>query len=365
MSKPRTPQDEEVWKARVRVPPRSVVIFTRQLAAMLISGVPIVQALETLSHQAEVPNFGQVVRILSEKISSGHPFSNALNQFPRIFPRIYVTMVQIGEQTGALDHSLEKLADWWERDHMIHQRIKSSLSYPIFVLCLAGTLTLGLFYWVLPGFIGIFRDMNVELPFVTRVVIAITNGVRNPGAWLVTIAVVGAGGTLLRDFSRTTVGAQKLFELAIRVPLLGGMLKNGSMARYCGAVAALLSSGMDMPRTFKLSAAASGNPLLHADSQALVEAIMEGGGASDHMLAHPKLYPASMVQMVIAGEQASRMPEMFSRVAAYYDLEMNYQVDALSAALEPLLLAGVASVVGTIVISIFLPMYGYLGKLGA
>jgi len=364
LSTPKNPE-EEVWKARVRVPPRVVVIFTRQLAAMLINGVPIVQALDTLSHQAEAPNFGQVVRILSERISSGHTFSNALNQFPRIFPRIYVTMVSIGEQTGALDHSLDKLADWWERDHMIYQRIKSALSYPIFVLCLAGTLTLGLFYWVLPGFIGIFRDMNVELPFITKVVIAITNGVRDPGAWLITIAVLGAGFTLLRDFARTPRGAQQLFRLATRVPLLGGMLKNGSMARFCGAISALLSSGMDLPRCFKLSAAASGNPLLDADSQALVDTIMEGGIASDHMLSRPDLYPGSMVQMAIAGEQASRMPEMFGRAAAYYDLEMNYQVDALSAALEPLLLAGVASVVGTIVISIFLPMYGYLGKLGA
>jgi type IV pilus assembly protein PilC len=120
-----------------------------------------------------------------------------------------------------------------------------------------------------------------------------------------------------------------------------------------------------MPRTFKLSAGASGNPLLAADSTALVDAIMEGGGASDYMQGRPDLYPGSMVQMAIAGEQASRLPDMYGRAAAYYDLEMNYQVDALSAALEPLLLAGVASVVGTIVVSIFLPMYGYLGKLGA
>lgn len=355
---------EEVLKVKARVPPRATIIFTRQLAAMLINGVPLVQALDTLSHQAEEPNFGQVVRILAEKISAGHPFSHALNGFPTVFPRIYVTMVSIGEQTGQLDVSLEKLATWAERDFQIQQRIKSALTYPTFVFGLACALTLALFYWVIPGFINIFEDMRIPLPFLTRLVIGTTHAIREPGTWLIALALLGVLGPMFRDFARTPHGSRALFGLALRVPQLGGMLRNGTLARYCGALEALLSSGMDLPRAFKLSGHASGNPLLAADAEELVGAVMEGELASAHMLRHPELYPPGLVQMAIAGEQASRVPEMFARAAAYYEMEAAYQIEALSASLEPLLLAGVSGLVGTIVVAIFLPMYGYLDKLG-
>jgi type IV pilus assembly protein PilC len=207
--------------------------------------------------------------------------------------------------------------------------------------------------------------MRIPLPMPTRLIIATTHAVRQPGTWLLALAAAGVLVPMLRDFARRPQGARTLFSLALRVPQLGGMLHNGTMARYCGALEALISAGMDLPRAFKLSAHASGNPLLAEDAEDLVDAIMEGGQASEHMLANPELYPPSLVQMVIAGEQAARLPEMFARAAAYYEMEAAYQIDALSASLEPLLLAGVSGLVGTIVISIFLPMYGYLEKLGS
>ena len=353
------------WKAKVTVPPQVVAIFSRQLATMLRNAVPIIQSLETLSHQPEHPNFGEVIRDVAEKVAAGHVFSHQLSAYPRIFSKIFVTLVQIGERTGDLDGSLERLADWMERDERLRQRVKSAMTYPIFVLILATALTLFMFYTVLPSFLGIFKEMNVPLPLITRVVMFITEAVRQPGFWLIFLAGGGALYTAGREWLRTTSGQLALFRFLKRVPLMGSMLMFGSCARFCMSVEAMLSSGMDIARTMRMAAGASGNPEFLDDAPRMEKTIMEGEPCSDHLAANPQIYPPSLSHMVMAGEQASRLPEMFGRAGSYYDIEMNFKVDALSAAMEPLMLAGVASVVASVILSIFLPLYSYLAPLSA
>lgn len=352
------------WRAKVTVPAQVVCIFSRQLATMLRNAVPIVQALETLSHQEEYPNFGEVVRDMAEKISQGHMFSQQLGQFPRIFSRIYVTLVAIGERTGDLDSSLERLSDWLERDQRLRQRVKSAMTYPVFVLILSVVLTLFMFYTVLPSFLGIFRDMDVPLPLITRIILFITEAVRQPGFWLVFVGGLGALYSVMKEFLRTEQGQVSAYRVLKCIPLVGKMLVMGGCARFCMSVEAMLSSGMDLARALRMAAHASGNPEFIQDAPSMERSIMEGEPCSDYMAMHPEIYPPSLTHMVMAGEQASRLPEMFGRSGGYFDIEMNYQVDALSAAMEPLMLATVASVVATVILSIFLPLYSYLGKLG-
>ena len=352
------------WRAKATVPPQTLCIFSRQLATMLRNAVPIVQALETLSHQEEYPNFGEVVREIAEKVSQGHVVSHQMSFYPRIFSKIYVTLVQIGERTGDLDSSLERLSEWLERDNRLRERIKSALSYPIFVLILATGLTLFMFYTVLPSFLNIFKDMNVPLPLITRIVMFITEAVRQPGFWLL---FLGSGGVIVsvsREVLRTQKGRVGLWRVLKRVPLLGSMLVKGGCARYCMSVEAMLHSGMDLARTLRMAAGASGNPEFEMDAPNMEKSITEGEPVSEHMQIHPEIYPPSMAHMVMAGEQASRLPEMFGRAGGYFDLEMNYTVDALSAAMEPLLLASVASMVAVVILSIFLPLYSFLGNIG-
>jgi type IV pilus assembly protein PilC len=353
------------WRNKVRVPPQILCIFSRQLATMLRNAVPIVQALETLSHQPEYPNFGEVVRELAEKVSQGHVLSHQLAQYPRIFSKIFITLVQIGERTGGLDSSLERLSDWLERDDRLRQRVKSALTYPVFVLGLAVVLTLFMFYTVLPSFLGIFRDMDVELPLITRVVLFLTEAVRQPGFWLIFLASAGAFLTVGREFLRSPAGQLAAFRVLKRIPLLGSLLVMGGCARFCMSVSTMLGVGMDLARALRMAANASGNPEFVSDAPNLERTIVEGEPCSTHMMNNPDIYPPSMTQMVMAGEQASRLPDMFGRAGGYYDVEMNFMVDALSAAMEPLLLATVASVVATVILSIFLPLYSYLGKIAS
>ena len=354
---------DPVWAAKVAVPPRTVVIFTRQMASMLKNAVPILGALDTLSNQVEHPVFGEVIRLSCEKIEAGVKFSRVIAYFPKVFPPIYVTMVQIGEQTGSLDEALERLAHWLERDDNLRQRLKSALTYPAFVMTLSTVLTLGLFYTLIPGFIQIFDDMKVELPMITQIVVFITNSLRNPGAVLIGLSVIGILTTAFRKFISTPSGMGTFYRFCLKVPVVGGMLTFGGLARYCAAMEALLTTGMDIAKALKLSANASGNPLIKHDSEFLINSVLEGEPVGEYMRMHPNVYPPTLTNLVSSGEESSRLAEMFGRTASFYDMEMGYQVEALGATLEPLMLFGVSFIVGTIVLSIFLPMYGFIGKL--
>lgn len=354
---------ETVWAAKIKVPARVVVIFTRQLASMVKNAVPILQALDTLSHQVEHPKFGEVIRLTCEKLESGVSFSRCIQYFPRVFPPIFTTMVSIGEQTGALDDALDRLGNWLERDDKLRQRLKSALTYPAFVMVLSTTMTLGLFYTLIPGFVAIFEDMHIELPWITRVVVAITNGLRNPGVVVTSLAVGGLVVTGFRHWTGTKRGMSQFYRFCLRVPIIGTMLTFGSLARYCAAMEALLCTGMDIGKSLKLSAAASGNPLIEYDSTYLINSVLEGNPVGEYMREHPEVYPPTLTNLVASGEESSRLAEMFGRTAGFYDMEMNYAVEALGSAIEPLMLFGVSFVVGTIVLSIFLPMYAYIGHL--
>lgn len=358
------PKDDS-WMGKVRCPANVVVLFTRQLATLLRSGFPIVQALDTLSFQEEFPNFGEVVATLSARLEQGHSFSSCLALFPRVFSKAYVSMVAIGERTGQLDGVLDRLAGWLEHDSQTFQRVKGAISYPLFVLALSVILGLVIFYTVLPGFVEILERMEVELPLLTRVIFAVTNAVKNPGAWLALVAAGTIFVLKLKDFNNSRKGALRLYRVARSVPVVGNILVFSSVSRYAAAVGALLGSGVDLITTLRLSAEASGSPLLKEDAEKMIQDVSSGLHLSEHMMMRPDIYPPTVSHLVVAGEEASDLPMMFERLAAYYDSELNYRLESFSAALEPILIVGVGGVVATVVLSIFQPMYGYLATLGA
>ncbi|MGE0494478.1 MAG: type II secretion system F family protein [Vulcanimicrobiota bacterium] len=363
-TRPEQAVNSYLWGARVRVPGRTVVLFTRQLATMLKNGVPLVNSLDTLSLQLEHPQFGEVVASLATQVTQGHMLSQALSRFPRVFSRVYLTMVRIGEETGQLDAVLDRLADWQEADQGLFQKVKSALTYPGVVLVFSLGLGFIVFYTIIPGFIQVLENMKVELPLITRLVFAVANLVRNPGVWLVAIASIGALRLVLRDVYASDKGGQTLFWCALNLPLVGGLLRSATVSRFTTAAAAMLASGVDLMKTMELAALASGNPLLAADGKRLVANLREGQQVYAHMEGRPDLYPNTVTQMVRVGEETSELSMMLARAGAYYDSEVTYRIEALGAALEPLLLAAVSCVVATMVLSIFLPMYGYLAKLG-
>lgn len=341
-----------------------MALFTRQFVTLLQGSVPLVQALDTLSYQSEHPRFGEVIGEVSRRVSNGSRFSDALSHYPEVFSKIFVVMVRIGEEGGSLDQSMDKLAGWLERDGALLQRARSALTYPAFVGCLTAGLTFSLFYLVMPAFLGIFADLGAELPWITRVVIAITQAVRNPAVWVGGMLLLLALVNELRLAWSRPDGRVFLYELGLSVPLVGNILWHSSCSRFCAALEALLYTGSDLVRSLRLSAAVSGNPLLEQDSEKLVASVVLGNHPSEHMRENPALYSATMTHMAVAGEESSRLPEMLGRAGEFHLLEMESDIDALKAAIEPLMLGCVAAIVAVIVLSIFLPLYGFLDKIG-
>lgn len=364
-SKPNAPPPKTADStSRLRVPARTVVIFARQMATLLRSGVPLVRALETLIEQGDQPAFGQVVAECTRKVATGSRLSTCLSHYPSAFPKVLVHMCQIGEETGQLDNVLDKLATWLEKDLAVRTRVRSALNYPLFVLGLSGFLGLLVFYKVMPGFIGIFKDMNIPLPLLTRVVMSATEAVQSWWFWVALIAASLVGRSLYQRQMSTLRGQAQLYRVLSLAPILGPLLQSAALSRYCATVEVMLGAGMKYIQVFQLSANSCGNPLVEQDAPHLLGSLKEGEMVSEYMGTKTHIYGDTIASLLRAGEESSRVPEMMAQAAYYYELDMNSRIDGLSAALEPLMLAGVGLMVGTIVVSVFLPMYSYLGKMG-
>ena len=348
---------------KLTCPPQELVLFCRQLQVMMASGVPIYQALEVLKEREDQPGFSRAVDTLAQKIGQGHRLSRALRLFPRVFDMVFASLVAVGEETGQLDKCLERLARWKERDLEIRRKIVSALTYPALVLLLTAAMTFFLFTFILPGFIEVFANMGAELPLPTKVLITLTNMVASPVFWLLAIVLGVFSTQAFTRYARSDRGSVELTLLLLTVPLLGPMVLNASIARFAASVATMLDSGMDLTRALALGAQATGNPAIRQDSNRVLQDIRMGALTSLTLSVRPDLYPNNLIQMVSVGEEASDMAEMFKRAAEFHEEEANHLVDTLGAALEPLLLAGVAFLLGFVLISVFLPLYSHLDKL--
>lgn len=355
---------EESWKRKLRVPTRDIVVFTRQLTVLLQNGVPIVDALNSLRQLPESLDLADVLEQVVQNVSSGMPLSRALGAFPTVFPRVYTVMVSTGEQTGALDTSLHSLADWLERDDDLRRKIKQALTYPMLVLALALSLAFVMFYAVMPRFVEIFASLNAPLPFLTKLLIWCTELVRSPQSFIFAAVAAAAsfkGWQLLnqQESFRTAV-----YRRLLHIPVLGGMLQSGSVARYASSLSVTLEAGMPLTRALLLAGGASQSPLLEADAVFARESIEQGLTLTEHMMRND-IYPAILVQMVHSGEEASRLPVMLNRTASFCSLDMEAKIETFGAALEPLLLLAVSIVVGGVMLAIFMPLYSNLSQLGA
>lgn len=345
----------------MRVSDVQVTLFARQLAAMLQGGVPLVRALECLGATMDDRVLGEAISGCAGLVSSGHRFSASLGRFPGVFPPLFASMMALGEEVGQLDATLDKLASWMERDAALRRSVVAAVRYPLGVLCAALLLSLVLFTFVMPGFVDVFRQMHAELPWVTRLVLALTEAVRHPLCWLLAVAL-GAGAVRgVRLSTRELAGRGWWFAQLGRVPGLGALLRSGSRARYATGLSTLLGQGLLLTRAVALAATASGNPLLELDVERLTRDLRHGSLLSEAMGVRQDLYGDTLVHFLRAGEEASLLSELVARAAVYYENDTAECVQGLSAVAEPVLLLGVALVVGTVLLAIFLPLYSQIG----
>lgn len=343
---------------------RTLALFSRQLASMTQGGVPLLQSLDVLSEQADDPRMAYVARNLSAKLAHGYSLSKATSEYPRIFPPVYFHLLRAGEETGRLVEVITRLADLLEKEEYLINRVKSALSYPCFVMGLTFLLTLGLFSSVLPGFASFYADFKVPLPAITAFLMWCTRVVQTPWFWLFLILFIW--GTI--KFVKVSWAIQErrllMYSFLLWLPLVGPILKFSSLARFCWVLELTQESGMDLLRATRLGCMASGNPIIEVDSNRLTSGITEGECLSDLMRDRPEVHPHLMQQMVLMGEETSRISESFGRAGAWFQQDVEGKIENFQAALEPILMGLVSVVVGTIVLAVFLPLYGLLDKLG-
>lgn len=356
--------DKPDWREKLTVENKELVLFTRQLVALLEGGVNLVGALGTLANRPEKDPLRLALEELHQSVSSGNYFSRSLALFPRVFPPVFIAMVQLGENTGQLDAAMARLAAWLESDQAVRQKVKAALGYPCFILALTSLLTLGLFYGVMPTFSEIFSGMGIPLPWPTRILMVVTGLIRMPLAWVCFgLAQLGMVRLIQRAWTHPEIKV-RIYRMFLSVPLIGEILLLSATSRFASTLQAVLDQGLSLALGLRLAASASGSPVFIQDAAAGVKAIERGELLSQHMSESDAGYPHSLVSMLGAGEESAAIPRMLERAGQYYQVELDARIQAFGAALEPILMVLVASLVAGIMLAIFLPLYSYLGQLG-
>lgn len=356
--------NENKWMSRVKCSPEERLVFLRQLSIMFDAGVPIVQALDTLGNNHYNERFAEAVQEMSKKVGEGFLFSRTLQFFPKLFNPVHVAMAETGERTGTLAESLHTVSDWGERDLRLFRDVKGALTYPVVVLTVAFALTMLLFLTVVPGFVSMFEEQRMELPTLTKLVVAFTNFVTQPGSWIIGTAACILLYLEFRRILRTPKGALSVYRSVLLIPGVGSLLVTATSARYSGVLGTLLNSGLDLLTALKLSGQASGSPMFREDYKRLQEDIQDGLSLATGYSNRPDIYPPLLCEMTAVGEETSRLAQSLVESSNFFNLKASSQIEALSAALEPLLLTFVSVLVGTILLAIILPLYGFLNQLG-
>lgn len=338
------------------------MLVTRQLAALLNAGLPVSRSMETLKEQSDSRPMRQCLDGIWRMLGEGASLSGAMSAFPRVFDKVYLSMVRVGETTGSLVESMERLGDWLERDEKTAQKVRSAMTYPVLVILLGFGLMAAMFYYVMPVMVRMFDNMNTQLPTITRMMIWMTERVRDPISWVAVLAVVAEVVYLYRERMSHPAGRLQIFRIWMSFPVLSGLLRYTALARMCTSMAAMIGVGVQLVPAFRLALEASANPVLEDEGRGIVEEIKLGSPLSECM-AHGTFFPVAMINMIAAGEESGTLEMMFEKLGLYYEQEVNYRLEAFSAMLEPLLLMIVAVMVGTGLVAIFLPLYGLLGSI--
>lgn len=333
------------------------ILFCRQTATMLGAGVPILQALKVMSQQVVNPILRQAILDMIGGVESGASLSDAFARYPKIFNTLFYNVIRVGEETGTLDRSFTYLADLYENEKEITERIKAATRYPkIVVTALLGAIFF-LMTFVVPKFVKLFASAKVALPLPTRILVAVSSFLAsNVFLILLFVAAVVAAYRLALNYEEFVLARDRL---ALRVPVFGPLATKIYMARFCRVFSVLTTSGIDIIRTLDLAATALENKVLFLMMEAIRDDVEKGVNLYEAMGKHPAV-PPLVREMVAVGEQSGQLDTMLGKVADYYDAESNYTIKHLSTIIEPMLIVVLAVIVGFIALAIFSPMWNMM-----
>jgi type IV pilus assembly protein PilC len=348
-------------KLPFKVNAKRVALFTRQFSVMLDAGLPLVQCLEILGEQEEDRNFREMIQTVRTDVESGSSLADAMRKHPRAFNNLYVSMIAAGEAGGILDIILQRLATYIEKVVRLNAQVKSALMYPVTIIVIAVGVVIIILWKVIPVFAQLFAGLGGELPFLTRVVVNSSNFL---GRYFPFLAV----GIVLIWFAfqrwyKTNRGRHIVDTAVLKIPVIGMLVRKIAVARFCRTLATLTSSGVPILDGLDITARTSGNAVIEDAVLAVRKAVEEGKTLSGP-LAETKVFPAMVVQMINVGEQTGALDQMLSKIADFYEEEVDTAVAGLMKLLEPLMIVILGGIIGTIVTAMYLPMYAILQKIG-
>ena len=342
------------------VPAKNLAIFTRQFSVMIDAGLPLVQCLEILGKQEPHKGFSTVILKVREDVEAGAALADAMKKHPKTFDALYSNMIAAGEAGGILDTILKRLAVYIEKAVKLKGDVKSAMIYPVAVIVIA-TLVVGAILWkVIPTFAALFAGLGAELPMPTRVVIALSNGLVAYG-WIL-IILFGLAGWGIKSYYATTNGRKTIDRLLLKTPILGGILRKVAVARFCRTLSTLLASGVPILDGLDITARTAGNAVIEDAIQTTRSSIERGETISGPLRA-TNVFPSMVVQMINVGETTGALDAMLSKIADFYEEEVDTAVAGLLTLMEPVMIAFLGVVVGGIVIAMYLPIFDLISKL--
>jgi type IV pilus assembly protein PilC len=345
-----------------RIKMRDIVIFTRQFSTMINAGLPLVQALDILATQSENPALKDVTRQVVFDVESGNTVADALRKHPSAFTDLYVNMVAAGEAGGILDTILMRLAVFMEKNDALIRKVKGAMIYPSVIMSVAAIAITVLLVFVIPTFQTMFASAGIALPLPTRVVIGMSHILKT--YWYVFIAVIVATFFSIKRFYATANGKLTIDRMLLKAPVLGDVLRKSAVSRFTRTLGTLISSGVSILDGLEITAKTAGNRVIQ-------DAIMEsrssiaGGETIAAPLKKSQVFPPMVISMIAVGEQTGGLDEMLSKIADFYDEEVDAAVSGLLALMEPVMIVFLGVIVGGMVVAMYLPIFDMVNAAGA
>ena len=341
-----------------KVKPKSLQIFARQFATMIGAGVSVVAALVTLEEQTDDKYLAEVLGDVRSEVEGGVILSKALAQHPKVFNRLFVAMVEAGESSGTLDTVLDRVAVQIEKETQIKRRVKGAMVYPIVVISFAFLVLTFMLLFIIPVFVKVFDSLNGELPMLTQMVMHASNALRH--YWFIIFPAIGGMIFGFRRWKRTEGGRKMWDRFKLKIPMrVGDVVHKIALARFSRTLSTLVSSGVDIIKALEITGATSGNWVVEEALTEVRTRVHEGVPISQPLQEDP-VFPPMVGQMVKIGEETGELDGMLGKVADFYEDEVDSSIQSLTSIIEPILMIGVGIMVGTIVISMYLPMFKML-----
>lgn len=346
---------------REKVPLKELAVYSRQLSVLIDADLPLIQGLGMLAQQTKNKYFKSVITQVRKDVEAGATLNQAKKKFPKVFDDLYCNLVASGEQSGSLDIMLRRLAEYQERIVKLKAQVKQAMTYPIVIFVFSILVTIFMLWKVVPIFSGIFDELGADMPLLSQIMLAASNFIQSYIFWMF-IGFIGFV-VLFRYFKKTPPGRRAVDTALLKMPLFGNMIEKVALSRITRTLSTLLSGGVPMMESLKITSSTAGNVLLEGRIMLSRAQVAEGTSLMDAFKEKGQ-FPLVLTQMVGVGEATGTLDAMLTKLADFYDDEVEATVGALLSILEPILLIFVGALIGTIVISMYLPVFSLIAQFG-